>query len=144
MIFEFGNSFISMEKTCCNCKLTLPIDNFKVKKRETGSLQSQCVTCQKEYRRKHYLANKRKYIEKARVWTGNLRVWWKEYKAQFACTICGEKHPACIQFHHPNDDKEDTVSRLVMNGCKVRVLKEIEKCIPLCANCHAKEHWSFE
>ena len=128
-------------KKCCGCKKNLPRSCFKSRKRASDGLQSQCIDCQRAYRRQHYLANKKKYIGKAAVWRKSFRGWWKDYKVRFKCAECGENHPACIQFHHNEDDKEETVSRLVMSGCKQRVLKEIEKCTPLCANCHAKKHW---
>jgi hypothetical protein len=123
------------------CKLDKLLDAFKSNPRRHDGLQSQCAECHAEYRRKHYLANREKYIKKAASWKKNFQAWWKEYKKQFKCSRCPEQHPACIQFHHPNDDKELGVSQWVGRGDKERVLEEIAKCIPLCGNCHAKEHW---
>lgn len=122
------------------CKLDLPFENFKTNKRRKDGFQSQCVECQKIYRRKHYLQNRQKYIDKARAWDIEFRNWFREYKSTFQCTKCGENHPACLQFHHV-ENKIASVSSLVTLGNKEKVLKEIQKCIPLCANCHAKEHW---
>lgn len=136
-----ANATYSMLKTCCMCKEDLPVDRFKANKARKDGLQSQCIECQKRYRRGHYENNKAKYIDKAGARRKDFKDWWREYKKQFSCSECPENHPGCIQFHHPNPDKEDDVSRLVNNGCKDRVLEEIAKCIPLCSNCHCKLHW---
>lgn len=130
-----------MVKKCCMCKEELPVEQFKKNSRRKDGLQSQCIECQREYRRKHYEANKEKYIDKAAVWKAEFIQWWKEYKKQFRCQNCGEDHPACIHFHHPNNNKEKAVSIWVRDACKQQAMKEIERCVPLCANCHAKVHW---
>lgn len=124
------------------CKKTLKLEQFKTNTKRKDGLQSQCISCQKEYRRKHYLKNKQKYIQRAADWRADFRKWWKEYKATFSCSKCGENHPACIQFHHKDNNKEENVSVLATTHCsKQKLLAEIEKCIVLCANCHAKFHW---
>ncbi len=128
------------QKKCCMCKELLEIKCFKSNKRHKDGLQSQCVECQKEYRRKHYQLNKQKYIDKAKFWSDKFSVWWREYKEQFVCDRCGESDSVCIDFHHINDDKDMGVAQLVAHGNKKRILKELDKCIPLCANCHRKEH----
>lgn len=127
-------------KTCCICKRELNEGCFKSNKAKKDGLQSQCVDCQKDYRRKHYLKNKRKYIDKAAERKEEFRRWWIDFKSQYVCE-CGESHPACIHFHHPNDDKEDNVSTLAAHGSKRRLLAEVKKCRAMCANCHAKLHW---
>ena len=122
------------------CDKHLPMTEFKAHKGHKDGLQSQCVSCQREYRRQHYLANKEKYCRKAREWDKQFYDWWWEYKSQYSCSRCGEDHPACIQFHHVGE-KEDNVSSLLGTGNKEKIIQEIAKCIPLCANCHFKEHY---
>ena len=58
------------------------------------------------------------------------------------CIECGEKHPACLQFHHRNpENKEFTIRWAVsVKIPKNRILAEIDKCDILCANCHCKVH----
>jgi len=48
-----------------------------------------------------------------------------------------------IEFHHNDDyEKADVISFLVSNGYgKKRILKEINKCFPVCANCHRQIHY---
>ena len=128
-------------KSCCRCKKVLSVDKFKRNGVRKGGLQGQCAECQKEYRRENYLANREKYIAQAKEKDRLFRNWWREYKKQFSCTKCGEDHIACIDFHHPNDDKDFSVASLVGRGNKERVIREIEKCVPLCRNCHAKIHY---
>lgn len=68
--------------------------------------------------------------------------WLADMKARLKCAHCPESNPVCLQFHHRNSaDKEISVSKAV-NSCWsiARLLKEIEKCDVLCANCHFKEH----
>ena len=72
-----------------------------------------------------------------------LRRWTLEQKRiRGGCDRCSEDRPACLDFHHENDDKSMSVSRLVTNNSsKRRVRREIEKCTLLCANCHRTEHY---
>ena len=66
-----------------------------------------------------------------------LNVW----KAEQGCRCCLEKDPVCLDMHHldPNT-KDDVVSALLINASRTRLWEEIEKCVVLCRNCHAKVH----
>lgn len=94
------------------------------------------------YRRTYY--NKHKKSEKKRIQQRikDLRIWLKEYKKNLKCEKCGENFWACLDFHHLDPDiKEHNISNICKTGwCKKRILKEINKCIVLCANCHRKIH----
>ncbi len=68
--------------------------------------------------------------------------WFQDYKKSLKCSKCPENHPACLQFHHKKD-KLENVSNMVGRGwSRELILLEIEKCIVICANCHAKEHYN--
>jgi hypothetical protein len=69
--------------------------------------------------------------------------WLVEYRVSKGCKNCGEKHPACLDFHHINRNKHAAnFSGLVNLGYgKARLIKEISKCDVLCSNCHRKLHW---
>lgn len=70
--------------------------------------------------------------------------WYIKYKSTLKCEKCGEDHVACLQFHHKDPHKKDgnLSEGLRRQGwSKERFLKEVEKCIVLCANCHMKHHW---
>jgi hypothetical protein len=63
------------------------------------------------------------------------------------CKICGyNKCFAALQFHH----RDPTEKEILLNSGKMAlsnmagVLKEIEKCDLLCANCHAELHFNME
>lgn len=73
----------------------------------------------------------------------DLRDFLLEVKSA-GCSLCDEKHPACIQFHHRDpSNKVDRVNRLLAQSKSLKLVKEeIEKCDLLCANCHAKLHWN--
>lgn len=131
-----------MEKTCTKCDEKKCLGFFPRDKSTKDGFHPSCKSCRKAAKRLSYLKHKDEIIDKQRERRRATQDWWEEYKRQFSCSKCGEDHPACIQFHHHNDDKEATVSWLVHNNvCKERILKEIAKCISLCANCHFKEHW---
>ena len=62
------------------------------------------------------------------------------------CSVCGEKRPYCLDYHHVNaEDKTITISKLLVQGSGVkRLIKEIDKCILVCANCHREIHYLEE
>lgn len=64
-----------------------------------------------------------------------------EYKKTLKCDRCGLDDHRLLEFHHVGD-KDQNVSNLVNHGYAWRrIQEEINKCIPLCANCHRLEHW---
>ncbi|WP_233263410.1 homing endonuclease associated repeat-containing protein [Halorhabdus sp. CUG00001] len=70
-----------------------------------------------------------------------LRAWVNDRKAQRGCRNCGESNPACLDFHHSNDDKEMAITDMITHGYSIDRLKdEIATCEVLCANCHQKQH----
>lgn len=67
----------------------------------------------------------------------------RELKANSKCVRCKENHPACLDFHHlDKNGKDGIISEAAKNDWTMdRLLKELQKCVILCANCHRKEHY---
>ncbi len=66
-----------------------------------------------------------------------------DYKKSHPCQRCNESHIICLDFHH-KEGKESCIADAIRKGWSLeRVLKEIKKCIILCANCHRAEHASI-
>ena len=60
------------------------------------------------------------------------------------CEKCGyNKNLAALQFHHilPNTKKFGLNGRNILSSSEQELLEEVNKCILLCANCHAEEHY---
>jgi hypothetical protein len=94
---------------------------------------------QRESSRKHYLSHKEEYIERSRVKHQNVVSWYKAYKKTQRCCRCGNDDYRCLAFHHIRDKKFNIAAN---KGVSIpRLQKEIEKCIVLCQNCHAIEHY---
>ena len=98
---------------------------------------------QREYMRRWYQENKAKHIALVRRRGKQIKEWLREYKEFLGCEVCGETHPACLEFHHINpQEKKFSVGRVNDYLSLSLIQREISKCRLLCANCHRKEHWS--
>lgn len=75
-----------------------------------------------------------------------LRDWLMRYKAEVSCVVCGEDHPAVLEFHHRDPGtKRYELSVMVSRAMTISsMLEEIDKCDVLCANCHRKLHNAFK
>jgi hypothetical protein len=60
-------------------------------------------------------------------------------KHEKGCATCGETDPRCLDFHHLHDKKR-AIGDAVKSWNIDRVIREMFKCIILCANCHRKLH----
>jgi hypothetical protein len=70
-----------------------------------------------------------------------METWFRQYKQTLCCEVCGENHPACLDFHHIDLSlKKFSVSAKRDRPSLKRLQEEIAKCQVLCANCHRKEH----
>lgn len=98
-----------------------------------------CRACRRAYGRRHYEANRARYIEQARVQKKRLREERTRYLIGYfklhPCTDCGESNPVVLEFDHLRDKKFVIAGELDRKPWKV-ILEEIEKCEVVCANCH--------
>lgn len=67
------------------------------------------------------------------------REWIDAYKRDLCCGRCGmsfRDHPECCDFHHVDPSTKRRSICEMVNYSRDVIIKEINKCIPLCANCH--------
>lgn len=104
------------------------------------SMEKMSESDRKIRERAYYQKNKNIIINKRRI---NRRKMKREFVNILGgkCKVCGENRLPCLDFHHPNKDKEKEVSLLLKNENRSKILKEVNKCIILCANCHRIEHY---
>lgn len=96
---------------------------------------------QKANQRKHYLANKEKYIAATCFRRKKNKRYIDEYKQGKCCKECGETNVTVFEFHHKNaKTKEILISKAVRDWGLIRIKEELNKCQILCANCHRKLH----
>lgn len=70
------------------------------------------------------------------------RKWTRSYKQRRGCTECCHRKARTLDFHHVHPQtKTKSIGRLISDGCTVKqLLREIDRCEIICANCHRKRH----
>lgn len=129
-------------RVCKDCGKELPLEKFATCKRNKLGKMYVCRSCVKNRDHKRYLKDKDRILARTAQTKKELGEWFLEIKKDLKCEKCGETHPACLQFHHLDPSKkEGNISGMFWRKDREHVLKEIEKCIVLCANCHFKVHY---
>ena len=89
------------------------------------------------------------YQKKNRTRCGSCNTKIRRYRSKAAavkylgekCKNCGwQGNQAAFQFHHTDPTKKKFIIGGVANKKWEFIKKELEKCVLLCANCHAVEH----
>lgn len=124
---------------CYKCKEDKLEVDFCFQNKALGKRQTVCKLCQREYKRKHYYANKESHYKRNEKTNKKCRDYVDQYKSQHFCPFCKEKEPICLDFHHLRD-KTKNIAEMIGDGSFLKLKKEIEKCIILCSNCHRKLH----
>lgn len=131
-------------RICGICKNSLEEndENFASRNdRGKKEFQTNCRACQKLYRKEHYEKNKEKYIIKAKNYKNTFIEWFLEIKKQLKCAKCGENRYWVLDFHHKDPkEKEGSISKMMRECNKEKILNEINKCTILCSNCHRDLH----
>lgn len=97
----------------------------------------------RQYRRewyRHHIDSEKAHVTRRKT---EIKKWFENYKKELKCEICGESHPATLDFHHKNaKDKKFGINTKVHSGYSIDLIKqELSKCQVLCANCHRKLHY---
>jgi hypothetical protein len=117
-------------QTCPKCNQTKTAKHFYTRPARNGKKFSYCKDC-----------NKQNVIDRKR----QFKLKCLEYKSS-QCSKCGyNKCPAALEFHHLDPSTKDFIPSHYSNTSwdknKDKVMKELDKCIVLCANCHREEHF---
>ncbi len=98
----------------------------------------------REYQKNWYKKNRQRVMEQSNQYSKNIKKWFaEEIVAKSSCKNCGFNHPGALDFHHRDPSSKDgVIAEMVANKrSKEAILKEIEKCDVLCANCHRIHHY---
>lgn len=94
----------------------------------------------------HYLKNKQKYLESSKRTQTRHKKENQEfiinYLTQHKCMYCDNSDIRVLEFHHIKNNKEYGIATMIRHESLDKLKNEINKCIVLCANCHAKIHQS--
>ncbi len=86
------------------------------------------------------LANPEKAKAVRQNWLNSLRQLVLEAKSK-GCKVCGENHPACLDFHHRDPSLKLFNIGVSFGSYSIKKMKEeIAKCDVICSNCHRKLH----
>lgn len=111
-------------RICPKCKKTKSADEFYVRRKTNSS--SYCKACV------HVQTLDRQKKFKAELVT---------YKGG-SCERCNyDKCMSALEFHHRDPSEKDfTISKYKCTKVNDTILKEIDKCMLVCANCHREIH----
>ena len=132
-------------KLCTKCNKEKTLDCFAKNPQKKDGLNYKCKECQRIYFKQHYQKNKQYYVDKAKENSLKYRkeiADIKKERKKNGCIMCGENHPATLDFHHVDAKmKEFNVGRDGSRYGVQTVKNELDKCVVMCSNCHRKLHW---
>ncbi len=125
-------------KTCIDCKLDKELDDFPFDKSRNRHL-SVCKKCTAIRTEAYRQNNKDKWRKDTKKHSEKRSKVVNEWKSK-GCAKCGDTRPYVIDAHHI-----DPTQKQFSIGTSIRGIKptqqELEKCIPLCSNCHREFHY---
>ena len=139
-------------KKCNKCGLMKDESEFGKNKRSKDGLHFICKSCKHEVDKQWAEKHRDQLKEAAKQWrkdNPDKVVAQRQQRKEFLlslkkpCVKCGEVRPTVIEFHHIDPaTKSFNLAYVVSNGSKTKeaIYAEIEKCVCLCANCHAEFH----
>ena len=115
-------------KICTKCGKELPLDDFYWRDKKRGLKRSECKYCHNSYVKEKY---KERHDEVVKI------------KSKIGCAKCGETRFYLLDFHHINpDEKDEGIAQMLRNNASwERIEQEMQKCVPLCSNCHREFHY---
>jgi hypothetical protein len=131
----------SEPRKCYRCGELKPAEEFAWRRKAKGQRDSFCRPCRSAYGRGHYLANRQRYIDQARIskrrLTRERTLFLLEYFATHPCVDCGEHDPVVLEFDHLRD-KLFNIGPSLSRKSWDNVEAEMSKCEVVCANCHRR------
>ncbi len=130
-----------MLKLCSTCKTEKNLTDFRKDKYQKDGYQHRCKVCARSAIKNLYtIKYAPKYAAKNREREREVRELVKEYRRTHPCVCCGESDSICLDFHHLDPNQKDFQISTIGGRSWTLVKEEIDKCVVVCKNCHAKIH----
>ena len=100
-----------------------------------GKPQAVCKVCHSIYRKQHYQDNKQKYIDKAAKNKDTYRSEYYVWLSTKSCIDCGNSDIRVLEQDHLGDKLFNIATMVGLVPLKT-LMKELNKCEIVCANCH--------
>ena len=127
-------------KVCNKCKQEKSFDEFyKNSKRKDGH-QDYCKSCKSNFDKKQWSKHSDKWKDHYALKNKENREWLTELKSKSSCAKCGDSRHYVLDYHHIDPKTKSLEVSNAVNYSRSKILTEIEKCIPLCSNCHREFH----
>lgn len=123
-------------KFCNKCETLKDESEFAKSSKRIDGLQVSCKSCMSLYAKARYERIKPRRRAQNEAWRVRSLERFKEYKQTLSCVDCGVTDWRVLEFDHLDNDKIGNVSDLVSKWSWTRLKLEIDKCDPVCANCH--------
>lgn len=120
---------VTKVKKCSSCKQELSLENFYSNGYQPNGnkkYKSKCKKCQNKTLKERKIA----LLELLEI--------------PCECVLC--KYSKCkeaLEFHHVDPDKKEYSISELRSHSKSTIVKELEKCILVCANCHREIHYGM-
>lgn len=133
-------------KICITCNVEKSIDCFCRDKNRIDGYQPECKECKSLWFKEQYIKNRGRYIQNNNKRRENWKIFIDSFKKK--CILCPEDVPVALDFHHLISElKEFKLASFPVHAFnekqKQKFLKEIEKCVVVCSNCHRKIHAGY-
>lgn len=127
-------------KKCSACKDLKPFSEFHKRTKSFDGYSPCCKACKRIADKKARDKKPDHYNHVKRVRIRGVRAKVNEYKTIRGCINCSEREPCCLDMHHVDPTiKEGNLNKLSQHSWDA-FLKEAEKCVVICSNCHRKLH----
>ncbi|MGQ0802447.1 MAG: hypothetical protein ACT4PI_01090 [Actinomycetota bacterium] len=130
-----------MLRKCGRCGALKPLAEFAWRRKEKGQRDNYCRPCRAAYHRKHYQANRQRYLAQAKRRKGRNRA--RNYRqlidflSAHPCVDCGDDDVLVLEFDHVAG-KSILIAKALRDRFWEDILAEIAKCEVVCANCHRR------
>ena len=130
-------------KHCYKCDITKSLNAFYRNAGRKDGHAIWCKTCMSAYGKEYVSKHKKQQVIKTRRGHINRRKILTEIKTNFGCKHCGETNGPVLIFHHvdPATKKLNIGASATIGNKWEQILKEVQKCVVLCSNCHILVHW---
>lgn len=135
-------------KECTKCGHSLPLSSFSKDKGKKDGLYSYCKQCSKNVRRKAYLKSceNPEQVKISNLRQNETRRKNKRLAVEYMgdeCLDCKQQFPDSVyDFHHKDTSSKEINPSVVLKLKDMgKIMKELNKCVLLCSNCHRIRHF---